>query len=35
MAPAVYRTMTALINGKRIGLRFYGEQKTFSGFYKK
>ena len=32
MAPAVYRTMTALINGKRIGLRFYGEQKTFSGF---
>lgn len=32
MAPAVYQTMTAEISGKRIGLRFYGEHKTFAGF---
>ena len=32
MAPAVYQTLTAEIGGKRIGLRFYGEHKTFSGF---
>ena len=32
MSPAVYQTLTADIAGKRIGLRFYGEHKTFSGF---
>ena len=32
MAPAAYQTMTAEISGKRIGLRFYGEHKTFAGF---
>ncbi len=32
MAPATYQTMTAEISGKRIGLRFYGEHKTFAGF---
>ena len=32
MAPATYQTMTAEITGKRIGLRFYGEHKTFAGF---
>ncbi len=32
MAPAAYQTMTAEITGKRIGLRFYGEHKTFAGF---
>ena len=32
MAPAVYETMTADITGEKIGLRFYGEHKTFPGF---
>ena len=32
MAPAVYETMTAEITGQTIGLRFYGEHKTFAGF---
>ena len=32
MAPAVYETMTADITGKHIGLRFYGEHKSFPGF---
>ena len=32
MAPAAYQTMTADISGKHIGLRFYGEHKTFAGF---
>ena len=32
MAPAVYQTLTADINGRRVGLRFYGEHKTFAGF---
>ena len=32
MAPAVYNTLTADISGKTIGLRFYGEHKTFGGF---
>ena len=32
MAPAAYQTLTAEITGERIGLRFYGEHKTFSGF---
>ncbi len=32
MAPATYQTMTADISGKHIGLRFYGEHKTFAGF---
>ena len=32
MAPAVYQTMTADITGSRVGLRFYGEHKTFAGF---
>ena len=32
MAPAVYQTMTAEITGKHVGLRFYGEHKTFAGF---
>ena len=32
MAPAVYETLSAEITDKRIGLRFYGEHKVFSGF---
>ena len=32
MSAAVYQTLTAEVTGKRIGLRFYGEHKTFSGF---
>ena len=32
MSPAVYQTLTAEITGKRVGLRFYGEHKTFAGF---
>ncbi len=32
MAPAVYETLSAEITDKRIGLRFYGEHKTFAGF---
>ena len=32
MSPASYQTLTAEICGKRIGLRFYGEHKMFSGF---
>ena len=32
MAPATYKTMTAVISSDRVGLRFYGEQKTFPGF---
>ena len=32
MAPAVYETMTADITGEHIGLRFYGEHKSFAGF---
>lgn len=32
MQPAAYRTMTAEIGGDNVCLRFYGEQKEFSGF---
>ena len=32
MSAAVYQTLTADVTGKRIGLRFYGEHKTFPGF---
>ena len=32
MAPAVYETMSAEINDKHVGLRFYGEHKVFAGF---
>lgn len=32
MSSATYQTLTAEINGERIGLRFYGEHKTFAGF---
>ena len=32
MAPAVYQTLTASIGNDRIGLRYYGEHKTFPGF---
>ena len=32
MAPAEYQTMTACIEGKHVGLRFYGEHKTEAGF---
>lgn len=32
MSAAVYQTLTAEIGGKNIGLRFYGEHKTFAGF---
>ena len=32
MSPAVYETLSAEITDKRIGLRFYGEHKTFVGF---
>ena len=32
MTPAVYQTLTAEITGKRVSLRYYGEQKTFAGF---
>ena len=32
MSPAVYETLSAEITDKRIGLRFYGEHKTFAGF---
>ena len=32
MSAAVYQTLTADIAGKRVGMRFYGEHKTFAGF---
>lgn len=32
MSCAVYQTLTAEISGERVGLRFYGEHKSFSGF---
>ncbi len=32
MSAAVYQTLTVDITGQRIGLRFYGEHKTFPGF---
>jgi len=32
MAPALYRTMTAIVSGQRVSLRFYGEHKVFPGF---
>ena len=32
MAPAIYQTLTAEISGGRVGLRFYGEHKSFAGF---
>ena len=32
MAPAIYQTLTADVTGKKVGLRFYGEHKTFAGF---
>ena len=32
MSAAVYQTLTAEVTGTKIGLRFYGEHKTFSGF---
>ena len=32
MAPAIYQTLTAEISGERVGLRFYGEHKSFAGF---
>ena len=32
MSAAVYQTLTAEVTGSRIGLRFYGEHKTFAGF---
>ena len=32
MAPAVYQTLTAEIGDENVGLRYYGERKTFSGF---
>ena len=32
MSAAVYQTLTAEVSGSRIGLRFYGEHKTFAGF---
>ncbi len=32
MSAAVYQTLTAEITGERIGLRFYGEHKSFPGF---
>ena len=32
MAPAIYETLSADITDSRISLRFYGENKTFSGF---
>ena len=32
MAPAVYETMSAEINDRHVGLRFYGEHKVFAGF---
>ncbi len=32
MAPAVYETMTAEIGDHMVGLKFYGEHKTFAGF---
>jgi Topoisomerase IA len=32
MSSAVYETLSADISGERVGLRFYGEHKTFAGF---
>ena len=32
MKPALYKTLTAEIEGDGVGLRFYGEHKVFSGF---
>ena len=32
MSAATYQTLSADISGQRIGLRFYGEHKTFAGF---
>ena len=32
MAPALYQTMTAEIGDRTVGLRYYGEHKTFAGF---
>ena len=32
MSPAVYQTLTAALEGDRVGLRYYGEHKTFAGF---
>lgn len=32
MAPAVYETLNAEIGDGKVGLRFYGERKTFPGF---
>ena len=32
MSAAVYQTLTAEVTGKEIGLRFYGEHKSFPGF---
>ena len=32
MASAVYQTLTAEITGGPVGMRFYGEHKSFSGF---
>ena len=32
MSAAVYQTLTAEVTGKKIGLRFYGEHKSFPGF---
>ena len=32
MSPAIYQTLTAEITSSRIGLRFYGEHKSFAGF---
>ena len=32
MSAAVYQTLTADVTGQRVGLRFYGEHKSFAGF---
>ncbi len=32
MSAAVYQTLTVEVTGEKVGLRFYGEHKTFSGF---
>ena len=32
MAPAVYQTLSAEIGDGKVGLRYYGEHKTFAGF---
>ena len=32
MAPAVYQTLSAEIGDQTVGLRYYGEHKTFAGF---